>query len=131
MKQIILLSIVVLTCSSCATVFTGSKKRVTFDANINQGATLTIDGYKHHNITFPYTTKVKGGFDETLVQAESEGYKKTQLIIDKTFNAVSVINLMDIFGWGIDAATGAMMKPEYKFYEFVFEKEDGRNYIEK
>lgn len=109
--------------SSCATIFTGSKKQVTFDANINQQASLTIDGYKHSNVSFPYTTRIKGGFDDTVVKAEAEGYKTTQLIINKSFNAVSVLNLTDILGWGIDAATGAITKPEYKFYELEFEKE--------
>ena len=40
------------------------------------------------------------------------------LYIDKTFNYVSIINLTDVLGWAIDAATGAIMKPEFKFYEF-------------
>ena len=122
MKKIVLLITVGFVLSSCATILTGSKKKVTFDANIEQPATITIDGYQYHNITFPYTVKIKGGFNETMVQAESEGYKKTQIIVNKTFNAVSIINLFDIWGWGIDAASGAMMKPEYKFYEFEFEK---------
>ena len=40
----------------------------------------------------------------------------------KTFNAVSVINLFDVLGWGIDAATGAMMKPDQRAYEIMFAK---------
>lgn len=122
MKKTLLLALSAIVLSGCATIFTGSKKKVTFDANIRQPATITIDGYKYNDITFPYTVKIKGGFNETLVQAESEGYEKTQIVIDKTFNAVSVINLFDVLGWGIDAASGAMMKPEYKFYEFEFKK---------
>lgn len=110
--------------SGCATIFTGSKKKVTFSANTEQSATLTIDGYKYHNITFPYTVKIRGGFEDTMVQAESDGYEKTQVVINKTFNAVSVLNFFDLLGWGIDAASGAMMKPEYKFYEFEFEKKE-------
>jgi hypothetical protein len=130
MKKLIYLFALLLF-SSCATVFTGSKKWVTFDANIDQEATLTIDGYKLYNITFPYTTRIRGGFDETIVKAESEGYKTTQIIINKNFNAVSVINLCDPLGWAIDAATGAMMKPEYKFYEFDFKKVEPSNYVEQ
>lgn len=111
--------------SSCATVFCGSKTKVTFESAIPEKATLTIDGRKHAGITFPYTTKIKRGFDETVVKAEAPGYKTQTLIIDKTFNAVSVINLLDILGWGIDAATGAMMKPEFKFYQIDFEADGG------
>ena len=109
--------------TSCATVFCDSKAKVTFDSNVDATADLTIDGRKHNNVSFPYTTKIKRGFDDTIVKAEVEGYKPTMLYIDKTFNAVSVINLCDVLGWAIDAATGAITKPEFKFYEIEFEKD--------
>ena len=78
---------------------------------------MTIDGLKHTNVTFPYTTKVRRGFDETIVKVEAPAYNTETIIINKNFNAVSVLNLTDILGWGIDAATGAITKPEFKFYE--------------
>lgn len=106
--------------SSCATVFCGSKARVTFESDITETATLTIDGRKHTNVTFPFTTKIKRGFDDTVVKAEAPSYQSETIIIEKNFNAVSVINLCDILSWGIDAATGAMMKPEFKFYQIDF-----------
>lgn len=107
--------------TSCATVFCGSKARVTFESDIPEKATLTIDGRKHTNVTFPYTTKIKCGFDDTVVKAEAPSYHTETLVIDKSFNAVSVINLGNVLGWGIDAATGAMMKPEFKFYQIDFQ----------
>ena len=30
------------------------------------------------------------------------------------------INLFDLLGWGIDAATGAMTKPDQRAYEIMF-----------
>lgn len=120
MKKLLLLPLVAFAFTSCATIFTGSKARVTIDANIDGADYVNIDGFKHRNVTFPFQTKVRKGFDETVVTAEKEGYEKTSLMIYKNFNAVSVLNLMDILGWGIDAATGAMMKPEYKNYELEF-----------
>ena len=106
--------------SSCATVFCGSKARVTFESDIAEEATLTIDGRKHTHVTFPYTTKIKRGFDDTVVKAEAPSYRTETIIIDKSFNAVSVINLCNILCWGIDAATGAMMKPEFNVYQIDF-----------
>ena len=93
--------------TSCATVFCGSKAKVTFDSDIAEKATLTIDGRKYTNVTFPYTTET--------------------VIINKNFNAVSVINLLDILGWGIDAATGAMTKPEFKFYQIDFQPKEEKS----
>lgn len=124
MKRISLLLGIALASSSCATVFCGSKARVTFESNIPEKATLTIDGRKHTNITFPYTTKIKRGFDETVVKAEAPSYSTEMIIIDKSFNAVSAINLLNILCWGIDAATGAIMKPEFNFYQIDFQPKD-------
>ncbi|MDE6139775.1 MAG: hypothetical protein K2F95_02355 [Alistipes sp.] len=110
--------------TSCATVFCGSKKMVTFDSNLtSESATLTVDGRKYTNVKFPYSMKVKRGFNDTVVKAEAEGYAPVMLVIEKTFNAVSVINLGNVLAWGIDAATGAMMKPEFDYYQIDFEKE--------
>ena len=121
MKRIGILFGLALTMSSCATIFCGSKARVTFESDITEKATLTIDGRKHTDVTFPYTTKIKRGFDETVVKAEAPSYTTETIVIDKSFNTVSVINLIDTLGWGIDAATGAMTKPEFKFYQIDFQ----------
>ena len=115
--SVALLVLIMCTTSSCASIFCGSKAQVTFDCNVKQNVTLTIDGIKHHDVSFPYTTKVARGFDDTIVKAEAEEYKTETVVIDKKFNPVSIINLCDVLGWGIDAATGAITKPEQKFYQ--------------
>lgn len=51
------------------------------------------------------------------MKVEAPSYNTETVIINKNFNAISVLNLCDILGWGIDAATGAITKPEFKFYE--------------
>ena len=61
------------------------------------------------------------------MKAEAEGYETQSFYIEKNFNAVSVINLCDILGWGIDAATGAMMKPEFKTYQIDFVRKPVEN----
>ena len=53
MKPFITLICVGLLMSSCASIFCGSKAKVTFDGEISEEATLTIDGLKHTNVTFP------------------------------------------------------------------------------
>jgi hypothetical protein len=113
--------------SSCSSIFCGSKAQVTFESNIDEAATLTIDGQKYHNVTFPYTTKVRRGFDETIVKVEAPSYNTETIVINKNFNAVSIINLIDILGWGIDAATGAITKPEQKFYQIEMTPTNSNN----
>ena len=125
MKRIVLSIIVLCSMNSCATIFCGSKQKVVFNSNVEREATLSIDGRKYERVTFPYMMKIARGFDETVVKAQCDGYRPLQLIIDKKFNAVSVLNLTDVLGWGIDAATGAIMKPEFKYYDLEFEKNEG------
>ena len=106
--------------TSCASIFCGTKAKVTFDSNVKENVSLTIDGIKYHDVVFPYTTKVKRGFEDTIVKAEVKDYKTETIVIDKTFNPVSVINLCDVLGWGIDAATGAITKPAQSYIQIEF-----------
>ena len=107
---------------SCASIFCGTKAKVTFDSNVKENVTLTIDGIKYHDVVFPYTTKVNRGFEDTIVKAEAKEYKTETIVIDKTFNPVSIINLCDVLGWGIDAATGAITKPSQSYIEIEFKE---------
>ena len=63
----------------------------------------------------------------TSCATESPAYTTETVIINKSFNAVSVINLLNILGWGIDAATGAMTKPEFKFYQIDFQPKEEKS----
>ncbi|OAV67286.1 hypothetical protein Barb4_02523 [Bacteroidales bacterium Barb4] len=125
MKNVLLI-FCVLMFSSCATIFSGTKSKVVFDSNVNvnEETTLMVDGVEHSNVSFPYTTKVKRGFSQTIAKAEIQGYKPATVVIGKKFNFLSLLSLPSwgLIGFGVDAATGAMMKPEYKNYIFEFEK---------
>lgn len=109
MKHIALFLCISLLMSSCATIFCGSKAKITFDSNISEKTTLTIDGRKHSNVTFPYTTKIRRGFDETVVKAEAPSYTTETIIINKNFNAVSVINLIYILFLIVFYSTAILM----------------------
>ena len=87
-------------------------------------AELTVDGRKYRDVSFPYAVKVKRGFIESRVEAVAEGYEPVTLVIDKRFNTVSVLNMFGLLWWGVDAATGAMMKPRYDYYKLEFAPSD-------
>ena len=124
-KQILKFAVcgaILLSTTSCASIFCGTKAKVTFDCNVKEGVALTIDGIKHHNVNFPFTTKVKRGFDDTIVKAEAESYQTETIVIDKKFNPVAIINLCEVLGWAIDAATGAITKPDSNYYQIELKK---------
>lgn len=110
--------------SSCATIFCGTKAKVTLsNSKIEQHVDITTDVAHYEQVTLPYTVKVKRGYKPSNVVIESEGYKPANITILKSFNAAAISNLTNIIGWGIDAGTGALMKPEKKAYTFSMEKE--------
>lgn len=119
--KITLAILLLLLMTSCATIFCGSKKRIVLESNMTEAKVITVDGNKYRNVTFPFPVKIRRGFNETIIKGEVDGYAPSVLTINKDFNAVSVINFFNLIGWGIDAATGAMMKPEFKSYELFFE----------
>ena len=127
MKKSYLLFVVIstLALSSCASIFCGSKAKVTIsDPEHTKSVNITTDCRRYSNVYLPYKVKVKRGFSPTKVRVESSGYKPAEVIVDKKFNGVSVLNLTNLLGWGIDAATGAMMKPDSKYYSVSMERKE-------
>ena len=117
--------VVVLALPSCASIFCGTKAKITLeDPKMAQPVDITTDVSRYNQVKLPYVVKVKRGFKPTNVKVESEGYKPTDITVNKSFNAVAVANLTNFIAWGIDAGTGAMMRPERKHYIFRMEKED-------
>ena len=109
--------VVSLLLTSCASIFGGAKKKVTFNTISDvKSASLLIDGKMHKNVTFPYTTKIKGGELPTTVVVSAEGYPPITKFIHKKFNYVTLLNIPISLSLGIivDKITGAWMKPESK-----------------
>lgn len=113
-KKIIFLFALVLFFSSCATLFTGTKDRINFTSN-PEGATIYIDGIEQCKT--PCTLNVKRSLGDTDIEIKLEGYETKLITLSKEFNVISVLNLGNLIGWGIDALTGSVMKYDRKAYD--------------
>ncbi len=120
-KLFILAIVSVFLMTSCATIFTGTKDTLRFDSN-PQGAKVYIDGLEICKT--PCTTVVKRSLSDKFAEIRLEGYETRVITLDRTFNVVSVINLGSLLGWGIDTATGALMKYDRKGYYVKLEKDN-------
>ena len=118
-KQIITLTAICVFFSSCATVFTGTKDRIAFNSTPS-GAIIYIDGIEQCKT--PCSLKVKRSFDEKEVEIKLDGYETRFFELDKEFNVVSVLNLGNLLGWGIDVLSGAVFKYDKKSYDFTLTK---------
>ncbi|WP_230383937.1 hypothetical protein [Pedobacter endophyticus] len=69
----------------------------------------------------PMAVSLKKGFTGQTLTLKLDGYETKTMQPTTTFNAVAVLNFFGLLGWGIDAATGAMMKYDPKVYEFTLD----------
>lgn len=118
-KNILVVSIISLLMTSCATIFTGTKDRITFNST-PAGATIYKDGVEQCKT--PCTIRVKRSISDTDIEYKLDGYETRLISLDKEFNIVSVINLGNLLGWGIDALSGAVMKYDKKVYDITLSK---------
>lgn len=125
MKKLIVSGLALLMLSSCATIFSGSKAKITVtDDEMLDPVDITADGKRvRRNVYLPVRFKVKRGFRPSTVKVEANGYETETVTVYKKFNAAAVVNLTNLIAWGIDAATGAMMKPEEKVYHISMKRE--------
>lgn len=117
-RHILLMAIVALLFSSCATLFTGTRDKITFNTN-PQGATIYINGVEQ--CTTPCTLDMKRSVLESEVEIVLDGYQVRYILLDKEFNLVSIWNLGNVFGWAVDAMSGALMKYDRKVYNLNLE----------
>ena len=64
---------------------------------------------------------LKKGFTGQTISLKLDGYETKTFQPQTTFNPVAILNVIGVFGFAIDAATGAIMKYDPKVYEFTLE----------
>jgi hypothetical protein len=95
--------------TSCASIFTGSKRNVLFESNPT-GAKVYVNGMEQ--CIAPCNIKVK---NNDRVDFRLEGYNERVVVMDADFNLVAILNGFSIIGWGIDALTGSLQRVNTKY----------------
>ncbi len=121
-KVLFALTVVSLVATSCATIFTGTRDRISFNTSV-PGAKILIDGAEL--CTTPCTERISRKLGETEVQVKLDGYETKLIRLDKSFNVVSVLNLGNLLGCGIDVISGAVMPYGKKSYDIQMTKLNG------
>lgn len=118
MKVKFILSLVVASIlfTSCASIFTGSKRNVLFESN-PVGAKVFVNGMEQ--CVAPCQIKVK---NEDKVDFRLDGYKERVVVMDADFNLVAILNGFSIVGWGVDALTGSLQRVNTKYVKVDLEK---------
>lgn len=131
-SYLLIATLIIMLLPSCATILSGTRANVTVTSPNASWANLSVDGEKYNNVVFPAKIKVKRGFKPSVIEAENPDMEGS-VTVEKKFNAVSLGNILlgSIPGYIIDAADGAVMKPEKSEYTILMSpKKNGGNNTE-
>ena len=101
--------------TSCASIFTGSKRKVMFETD-PPGAKIFVNGFEKGQT--PIQLKVKA---EDRIDFKLDNYKEKVVVMDSKFNLVSILNGLSIIGWGVDALTGSLKRVDTKYVKVTLE----------
>ncbi|WPO81425.1 PEGA domain-containing protein [Chryseobacterium sp. JJR-5R] len=109
-----------LSATSCATILTGTKDSITFNST-PEGAKVIHKGIE--KCTTPCTAEIPRSLSRQMVTLQREGFNNKEVKLTKTFNAVSLVNILlgGVIGVGIDAATGSLTKYSPNAYKIELE----------
>ncbi|WP_347219473.1 PEGA domain-containing protein [Chryseobacterium sp.] len=118
--SIVLLLGIALSTTSCATIFTGTRDKITFNSS-PEGAKVMHKG--EEKCVTPCTAPISRSLSKQIVTIEKEGFQPQEIKLDKNFNAVTLLNILfgGAIGVGIDAATGSLTKYSAKKYDVELE----------
>ena len=111
--------------TSCASIFTGSKRSVLFESNPS-GAKIYVNGFEKGKTP----SQIKVAADDK-VDFKLEGFSERVVVMDSKFNLVAILNGFSIIGWGVDAITGSLKRVDTKYVKVDLEKANPNNEIAK
>lgn len=102
--------------TSCATILSGTKAKITVSTSTGEPANATVDGMSYY-IKGPTVVEIRRGYQKSTIVAENDDSKGTA-VVRKTFNFVTLGNIIlgGIPGLAVDGVTGALTKPAKKSY---------------
>lgn len=118
--SIALLAGIALSATSCATIITGTKDKITFNST-PEGAKVFHKGIE--KCTTPCTAEIPRSLSKQMVTFQKEGFNDKEVKLTKKFNPVTLVNILlgGAIGVGIDAATGSLTKYSPKEYQVELE----------
>lgn len=121
--SIITMAVTILMTTSCASILTGSKRKVLFETEPS-GAKVFVNGFEKGKT--PVQLKVRA---DDRIDFRLDGFKERVVVMDSKFNLVAILNGIDIIGWGIDALTGSLKRVDTNYVKVTLEKSEKTAFI--
>ena len=113
--SIIAMTMTIMLTTSCASIFTGSKRKVMFESD-PPGAKVFVNGQEKGQT--PVKLKVSA---EDRIDFRLDSYSEKVVVLDSQFNFVCILNGFNLLGWGIDALTGSLKRVDTKYVKVTLE----------
>ncbi len=113
MKKLLLIGLGLLTLlTSCATILSGTRAKVTVSTSTGEPASVKADGNSYY-INGPTEIKIKRGYKKSVITAENQN-SYGSVTVKKTFNFVTLGNIIlgGIPGLVVDGIAGSVTKPK-------------------
>ena len=126
-RQFLIIFFVICVLSGCATMLAPDSDNITIKTN-PEGANIYHGANLLGKTPLTYSFK-RETFEQKKLDIRMEGYKNQELLLQKTiedkalYNFVFILTTMGVTSWGIDAATGNMIKYSPDSYLIDLEKE--------
>lgn len=106
-QPFILLTFAIFTVS-CATVLSGTKQNIKLNTTV-RGALVYVNDRLVDST--PCKVKIARTWQQPAeIRIEKPGYRSVNLELDKKMNELAWLNFINLIGWGIDGASGAMIR---------------------
>lgn len=127
-KCLVIAAVSAILLSSCATIFTPSRQSITFSGLEGTKIFDTSTNVKIAEIGSDKTTtvSVKKKMSDKQLIAKKDGYKNTPIILESSFNATSLWNILFWPGFIVDLGTGQMNKWDNTYINVDMEKDSGK-----
>ena len=128
---------VVFLCTSCATIVSGTKPKVTINGDAKEPVTIRTSYTTYENVMLPTQVRLKRKhLSGQRISVTSENYTYNDILIEKKTNGWAWGNLClgGLIGWIVDLGTNCVSEPrEYQYYvhaepkaKVESEKDNGR-----
>jgi|TARA_B110000971_G_C19960314_1_gene477664 hypothetical protein len=121
--SIILMTLILLIITGCASIITGSKRLVLFETDPS-GAKVFVNGFEKGKT--PVQLKVRA---DDRIDFRLDNYRERVVVMDSKFNAIAILNALSIIGWGIDAITGSLKRVDTKYVKVTLDKSEETAFI--
>lgn len=115
----LVLASVLLSFSSCATIFNGEDPLITIDGYVDEPVTVVTEKDVYRDVTLPVEVKVKRhGYSGQRIQIISDNHEFDDIVLEKEYNGLTAYNyfLGNIPGFIIDMATNSNVSPRHTHY---------------